>query len=725
MSTVTLRPDGAGDDTNWTPNTGANYAAVDEVENDADTTYVARDGTEVDDLYAIATDAALTGATISNVRVYASSKYVESGAGVLSTSPTLKLGVKSGGTEYWDAGDTITSSYADYYQDWATNPADSAAWEKADIDALQVGIRSAQTSGTGSKKRVPYVTQVWVIVTYTAGATYTLTMGSGSYSQTGQAVSLLASRKLTIGQGSHTLTGQAVSLLAGRKLVVSNGSYSLTGQAVVLLASRIISIGYGSYALTGQDVDIVYSGGGPTYTLAMGAGSYALTGQTVGLLAGRKLAVSQGGYTLTGQAVGLLASRKLSVGYGRYYLSGSSPSNQYVGAIGDSLSAGCVGAYLRNYYSAIVAAAYQWYVLTLPKTGDSVSQGIFLPGTMKTQNGANLSTIKDTLLVNLLAETPRPGICLVLGGTNDLTGLINEAAYTTAVGKLESIYRSLIANSILPVALGIPTCANATNRARVPILNALIQAKAAALSAEFGYTVPYLDTYALTDNGVDGWITGYSSDGNVHWGPVGAAVVGQAIRDYVLTPLEATFSSPNLVTADLDTGDGILWENGSMQDDANSDGIPDGGYSTQSATAWSVVTGAADVTFSLVSDPGVVDGKWWRINKAVHTVNLGIVGGGIGTTPPLTPGAVYEIGYMCKVASLGAATLASIYFYNTADSAQQFWQQFDDLAVQVAPYKVQRKFIAPANGTFLKLYVSIQGGTADLYIGQMTIRRLS
>ena len=183
MATVTLRPDGAGDDTNWTPNTGANYAAVDEASNDADTTYVARDGTEVDDLYAIATDAALTGATISNVRVYASGKYVESGSGVLSVSPTLKIGVKSGGTEYWDDGDTITSSYADYYQDWDTNPADSAAWEKADIDALQVGIRSARTTGTGSKKRVPYVTQVWVVVTYTAGATYTLAMGSGSYSQ--------------------------------------------------------------------------------------------------------------------------------------------------------------------------------------------------------------------------------------------------------------------------------------------------------------------------------------------------------------------------------------------------------------------------------------------------------------------------------------------------------------------------------------------------------------
>ncbi|HUV56647.1 MAG TPA: hypothetical protein VMV84_05375, partial [Dehalococcoidales bacterium] len=38
--TVTIRPGSAGDETNLTPNTGANWAAVDEATSDDDTTYV-------------------------------------------------------------------------------------------------------------------------------------------------------------------------------------------------------------------------------------------------------------------------------------------------------------------------------------------------------------------------------------------------------------------------------------------------------------------------------------------------------------------------------------------------------------------------------------------------------------------------------------------------------------------------------------------------------------
>lgn len=260
MATLTLRPDSAGDDTLWTPNTGANYAAVDEAVSDDDTTYVARAGTEVDDLYNLATDALLTGATISNVTIYASAKYVESGTGTLSTSPTLKLGCKAGGTEYWDTGDTITSSYAQYSHSLDLNPADSAAWEKADIDALQVGIRSAQTTGTGSKVRVPRVTQVWIVVTYTIS--YTLTCEYGSFAASGQNANLSACRKQVCEHVSFSLAGQDAILSYSEEeavtytLTCDAGSFTLTGQDAGVLAARKLTLEYGRF--------LIYGGGFPT-----------------------------------------------------------------------------------------------------------------------------------------------------------------------------------------------------------------------------------------------------------------------------------------------------------------------------------------------------------------------------------------------------------------------------------------------------------------------------
>ncbi len=169
MATLTLRPDSAGSETNWTPNTGANYAAVDEASNDGDTTYVSRTSTIANDTYNIPTSADLTGATINSVTVYASAKYVAAGSGSAPAAPTMYQVVRVGSTSYASStADTLTTSYADTSNAWTTNPADSQAWEKADIDDLQIGIRSARTTGGGSRTYTPYCTQVWVVVDYTA-----------------------------------------------------------------------------------------------------------------------------------------------------------------------------------------------------------------------------------------------------------------------------------------------------------------------------------------------------------------------------------------------------------------------------------------------------------------------------------------------------------------------------------------------------------------------------
>lgn len=156
------------------------------------------------------------------------------------------------------------------------------------------------------------------------GPDYTLTVDAGSYTQTGNAVGLLASRLLGVTAGNYALTGNAVGLYHNRVLGISAGSYALTGNAVGLLASRVLGINAGAYVVTGNDVTLTYSGAaGPTYTLTVAGGTYALTGNAVGLLLSRVLPVAQGAYVVTGNAVGLLRQYTLAVAAGSYGITGN------------------------------------------------------------------------------------------------------------------------------------------------------------------------------------------------------------------------------------------------------------------------------------------------------------------------------------------------------------------------------------------------------------------
>jgi lysophospholipase L1-like esterase len=391
------------------------------------------------------------------------------------------------------------------------------------------------------------------------------------------------------------------------------------------------------------------------------------------------------------------------------------PLNNRVSSLGDSLTQ--CGAWL-NFNIAINCGSYMLPALTLPKTGDTISQGRFIPGGDFGVTGAWLDYIIENLLPQVFTLNPLPGICLVLAGTNDLATMTDAAGFDAAAAKLEYMYRALLSYRILPIAQGIPTCANATNRSRIPTFNQHIS----DLATQLG--IPYIDYYPLTDNGVDGWIAGYSSDSNVHWSTLGAGVCAQALRDNVLESYISLFSAPNLVSDGNDSGNGILYENGSMMDDANSDGIPDAGSAgNQVSNYWYVYTGGADTTFSLVAEPGVVSGKWWRINKSVHTANLYVYSQqnpGIS----VTPNAVVEIGFMCKVLNPQFATTIEIVFYHVISGQPVISLYLNNLNGDVKPFKCFKRGNLQDYINGIVGFVKINDGTVDLYLGQLTIREV-
>jgi len=162
-ATLTLRPSSAGDETNLTPNTGANYAAVDEVISDDDTTYVGtgNDQTWKHDLYNLPDTTVSGKGKINNVTVHINAR---STGKVTQTSAYIRI--KTNGSAYNGTEQTMISgseSYVQYSTQYTTNPQTTNEWTWGEVNALQAGA-GARRATSGKETRC---TQVWVVVDYT------------------------------------------------------------------------------------------------------------------------------------------------------------------------------------------------------------------------------------------------------------------------------------------------------------------------------------------------------------------------------------------------------------------------------------------------------------------------------------------------------------------------------------------------------------------------------
>lgn len=154
MSDLILRPN--GDNTvALTPSSGSNnYAMVDESSADDDSSYVYT-SSGGKDKYDLPNHSSESG-TISNVRVSWRSKNQS------ALLANVAADIIVGGSEYLGTNQNQSSSYANYYYDWANNPKTSSAWSWSDIDALIAGVYVTALLGEVR------VTQVYITVTFTS-----------------------------------------------------------------------------------------------------------------------------------------------------------------------------------------------------------------------------------------------------------------------------------------------------------------------------------------------------------------------------------------------------------------------------------------------------------------------------------------------------------------------------------------------------------------------------
>jgi hypothetical protein len=175
VPTEILRPNGAGDETNLSRNTGSNnWDMVDESSADGDSTYVYNDGTSfVYDSYALQ-DTALTDATayVTDVRVTDRCR-VSAGAG---TGDEKINGIRLSSTNSMEsAATTLTASYVDRQGTVETTKPGGGKWLAADLNNLQVRI-GLRENGTAQAR----CTQLYVTVNYADMLTYSGGLTAGS-----------------------------------------------------------------------------------------------------------------------------------------------------------------------------------------------------------------------------------------------------------------------------------------------------------------------------------------------------------------------------------------------------------------------------------------------------------------------------------------------------------------------------------------------------------------
>jgi hypothetical protein len=131
---VTLRPSGAGNYAQWTPNMGNNFGNVNELYPDGDVSFNQSSTANQIDTF-LYPDLPIAAGTVSAIQHVL---YAKQDAGAARSIAPLQ---RSGGTDYPGTTFNLTTSYQMLLDPKDLNPVDTAAWAIADVDGAEFGYK--------------------------------------------------------------------------------------------------------------------------------------------------------------------------------------------------------------------------------------------------------------------------------------------------------------------------------------------------------------------------------------------------------------------------------------------------------------------------------------------------------------------------------------------------------------------------------------------------------
>jgi lysophospholipase L1-like esterase len=191
--------------------------------------------------------------------------------------------------------------------------------------------------------------------------------------------------------------------------------------------------------------------------------------------------------------------------------------------------------------------------------------------------GFTTAQVRATHLPTVLSL--RPGMCVVLAGTNDFGNFSDATLFAAWQADMTAMYTALLANGTLPIAATLPATNNVGGTyTKLTQANVWITRTATRLG------IPLVDFYGATtaDNG--NYAAGLNSD-NVHPSAAGAKVMGTALWTLLqnVVPQSSVYISQDQPSIDTTR----ILSNELFLTDTNADGVPDNWSVTQAPTVGS------------------------------------------------------------------------------------------------------------------------------------------
>lgn len=164
--------------------------------------------------------------------------------------------------------------------------------------------------GRQSYGSVPYASLVLVA----SSVSYTFALDVGTFTLTGEALTLPAARKLSLGVGAFTLTGGSLAFQVSRPFALGVGAFALSGENLTLLVNHAFKTGVGVFTLSGEPITGVRS------VLAhLDAGAFIVTGEATSLLKALSFSLDVGPFVFTGRGIAIVKnSVPFNLGGGAY-----------------------------------------------------------------------------------------------------------------------------------------------------------------------------------------------------------------------------------------------------------------------------------------------------------------------------------------------------------------------------------------------------------------------
>lgn len=248
MQVLKMLPDSNGSTAQWTTGTGSsNYAEVDEIPTDGDTTYIKSSGS-ANDVHLVGLVSSATAGITGTIHAVKAFARIRENTDVTTAT---RVRIRSGSTNNDTASSDPTTTYANRFHLLNADPSTSTAWTTSALDSVEIGVKEDNAVSTRC-------TTLCLFVSFVPSSSVTSNIPAGSIVIAKQAptTTLTNNKRSDVPSAAIHLTARAPTTTVTQNFVsrVPAGAINLNAQnpTTTLTANHVARIPVGAIQMTAQ-----------------------------------------------------------------------------------------------------------------------------------------------------------------------------------------------------------------------------------------------------------------------------------------------------------------------------------------------------------------------------------------------------------------------------------------------------------------------------------------